>query len=259
MNCIFCKSDSSNSRSTEHIVPESLGNKEHTLPPGVVCDKCNNYFATKVEKYFLESDAIKSLRFEQMIKSKRNRIPPVDGFVSAKYPAKIFKKITDDYSFDFFLETNDAGLKHLQTAQQGNIYIPYNHKPPDKFLTSRFLAKMALELLADRLFKAKEDVQYIINEEQLDPIRYHAREGRIRKWPFYERRIYPANRHFKDKNGKLVQTLFELDILVTEKNEYYFIFALFGIELTINIGGPELEGYEKWLEKNNYVSPLYIN
>ena len=36
MNCIFCKSDSRESRSTEHVIPESLGNTEHTLPPGVV-------------------------------------------------------------------------------------------------------------------------------------------------------------------------------------------------------------------------------
>ncbi|HET8891812.1 MAG TPA: HNH endonuclease [Candidatus Angelobacter sp.] len=27
--CIFCKNDSSGSRSIEHILPESLGNKEH--------------------------------------------------------------------------------------------------------------------------------------------------------------------------------------------------------------------------------------
>lgn len=54
MNCIFCKEESSNSRSIEHIIPESLGNKDHVLPPGIVCDKCNNYFARKIEKKILE-------------------------------------------------------------------------------------------------------------------------------------------------------------------------------------------------------------
>jgi hypothetical protein len=55
MRCIFCKNDSSNSKSVEHIIPESLGNTTRTLPKGVVCDTCNNYFARKVEKPFLEA------------------------------------------------------------------------------------------------------------------------------------------------------------------------------------------------------------
>ncbi len=50
MRCIFCKNDSSSSRSVEHIMPESIGSKKRVLPCGVVCDKCNNYFARKVEE-----------------------------------------------------------------------------------------------------------------------------------------------------------------------------------------------------------------
>lgn len=38
MHCIFCKCDSTNSKSVEHIIPESLGNKSHILRPGIVCD-----------------------------------------------------------------------------------------------------------------------------------------------------------------------------------------------------------------------------
>lgn len=54
MRCFFCKEDSSSSKSIEHIVPESIGNKAFTLPCGYVCDKCNNYLAREVEKPFLE-------------------------------------------------------------------------------------------------------------------------------------------------------------------------------------------------------------
>lgn len=49
MQCIFCHKDSSTSKSIEHIIPESLGNKEHFLPKGYVCDECNHYFAIKIE------------------------------------------------------------------------------------------------------------------------------------------------------------------------------------------------------------------
>ena len=50
MQCIFCHKDTSLSKSVEHIIPESLGNKHHYLPQGYVCDQCNNYFSIKIEK-----------------------------------------------------------------------------------------------------------------------------------------------------------------------------------------------------------------
>ncbi len=63
MYCIFCKRDSTGSCSVEHIIPESLGNEEHVLPPGVVCGACNNYFASSIEQAVLESGAFKIARF----------------------------------------------------------------------------------------------------------------------------------------------------------------------------------------------------
>ena len=75
MRCIFCKSNSKSSRSVEHIIPESLGNLDHTLPRGVVCDSCNNYFARKVEKPVLDSPMMRLLRSERQITNKRRRFP----------------------------------------------------------------------------------------------------------------------------------------------------------------------------------------
>ena len=48
MRCIFCGSDTSQSTSVEHIIPESFGNSKAILRKGIVCDKCNNYFSRKV-------------------------------------------------------------------------------------------------------------------------------------------------------------------------------------------------------------------
>lgn len=73
MRCIFCKNDSGNSTSCEHIIPESLGNTTQILPPGVVCDKCNNYFSRKVEKPFLETQGIRDLRSFRFITSETLR------------------------------------------------------------------------------------------------------------------------------------------------------------------------------------------
>ena len=79
MRCLFCKQNSSDSISVEHIIPESLGNKTAILPKGIVCDKCNNYFARKVEKPFLETSAIKALRFREPIPSKKGVVPHLNG------------------------------------------------------------------------------------------------------------------------------------------------------------------------------------
>ncbi|WP_353957562.1 HNH endonuclease [uncultured Alistipes sp.] len=50
MQCIFCHKDASWPTNVEHIVPESLGNKDMCLPKGYVCDECNHHLAIKAEK-----------------------------------------------------------------------------------------------------------------------------------------------------------------------------------------------------------------
>jgi hypothetical protein len=48
-----------------------------------------------------------------------------------------------------------------------------------------------------------------------------------------------------------------VDILLTDQKKGYFIVAIFGLELTINYGGPDINGYLTWLSKHNNISPLY--
>jgi hypothetical protein len=75
VRCIFCKCDASDSRSVEHIIPESMGNAQHVLPPGVVCHSCNQYFARKVERPILESPMFLHIRSGMEVPNKRGRIP----------------------------------------------------------------------------------------------------------------------------------------------------------------------------------------
>ncbi|WP_395445858.1 HNH endonuclease [Caulobacter sp. UC70_42] len=71
MRCLFCKADSSRSRSVEHAIPEALGNRSFVLPAGVVCDGCNNYFAVKVEGPLLKTGSLRQLRARQGVPTKR--------------------------------------------------------------------------------------------------------------------------------------------------------------------------------------------
>jgi hypothetical protein len=49
--CLFCKSSDGDFTSREHIFPETVGNTDLAmLPPGVVCDRCNNGPLARLDK-----------------------------------------------------------------------------------------------------------------------------------------------------------------------------------------------------------------
>lgn len=57
--CIYCKREAAGAQEEYHIIPYSAGNivearyplDELILPTGLVCDKCNHYFGSKVETH----------------------------------------------------------------------------------------------------------------------------------------------------------------------------------------------------------------
>lgn len=73
-------------------------------------------------------------------------------------------------------------------------------------------------------------------------------------------------------NNELEQKIFEYDFLLIpiEKDidlkhldksidaYLYFIIALWGMEFAINMAGPEIDEYLKWLKEHDDVSPLYF-
>lgn len=79
MRCIFCKGPTNSSVSEEHIIPQSMGNTDHVLPQGAVCDQCNQYFSSKVERPVLDSGVFRHIRARMQIPSKRGRVPAWDS------------------------------------------------------------------------------------------------------------------------------------------------------------------------------------
>lgn len=254
MQCIFCKHDSSGSHSREHIVAESLGNTTAILPPGVVCDSCNNYFSREVEGPFLNSPAILGLRFQQVLPSKRGRVPPQEGLIDSRFPAIVVRYPKGPFVGSVF--TDLEGAHHILSHSQGTIEFPGGGSPPRDLVVSRFLAKAALETVAQRCMVAPGGQDYVVDEAQFDPIRRHAREGWPQSWPYHVRRIYRADRCITDSQGKPVQTVHERTILQTPFADFYFVLAIFGLELVINLGGAEITGYQQWLNATGGASPL---
>jgi hypothetical protein len=255
MRCLFCKGDSTDSRSVEHIIPESLGNHSHVLPRGVVCDRCNNYFSREVEKPFLEFPAMMAIRFREWLPSKRGVVPSSEAYLLPGVPAVIHPHRKGPFIAS--LELPPESVPALIGRSNGALILPPEPAFPDGSVLSRFMAKAGLEALAARVLDHQAGHEYFVDHQELDLVRDHARRGTTAKWPVHRRRIYDADRQWFEPAGPASQIVHEFDILVTDSNEYYFVLAVFGLELTINLGGPELEGYLAWLDTHCDASPLY--
>jgi hypothetical protein len=255
--CIFCKQDSSTSKAVEHIIPEALGNKEHILPRGVVCDSCNSYFGLKVEKPLLDSDYFRQARSRNLIYNKENRVPSISGVL---FPGFIPIEWDQAGHSVFAARERDTSklIDVLRDIQEGKLIVPMIEKP-DEHLMSRFLAKTALEVLASRLSVVPGGLEEVIDKRELDELRHYARFGTPPKlWPFNTRAIYPEGKMFVEGTQKY-EVLHEYTLLYTESRELYLVVVILGIEYAINMGEPETDGYVEWLREHSFKSPLYID
>lgn len=263
MRCIFCKRDSTKSRSIEHIIPESLGNTDHVLPRGAVCDTCNNYFARKVEGPLLDTHWFRHARSRQWVPNKRGLIPPIRGIVPA---ARMSADVWLDGSKLTFGGRNererDVLTDAILTGRARSVYIPII-EAIDPRLMSRFLAKVGLEVLTQRLLPVDGWNEEIVDMPALDPLRHFARVGdRPEKWPFSRRRIYGEDDVHGDGDG--YQVMHEFTILCEPLPEpghldLYAVVCIFGEEFAINLGEPEIASYERWLTAHDGTSPLYTS
>jgi hypothetical protein len=256
MTCIFCKNNSSDSKSIEHIMPESFGNKTYVLPKGAVCDKCNNYLSIKIEKKLLEQDFFKNLRHRNVIESKKGKIPkglaivPKTGFEAEI----IFNK---EYPI---VNVDKESFNAIMNGEVNELIIPFIPEPEKtNRIISRFLCKVGLEALGHRFMVQPGGLDYIVEETQFDPIREYVRYDKSKEyWVYNVRKIYSETEKFYSSDEeKYYDMLYEYDFLCTEHSEIYFVMILKGYEFTINMAGSCLEGYYDWLKTHNNESPLY--
>lgn len=267
MNCIFCHKDSTTSRSVEHIIPESLGNKKHILPQGFVCDSCNHYFAVKIEKDLLEQPYFLSLRSRNNIRTKKNKL------VKRKM---IFPEICDSSEISTE-ELNNGNILYIDNENVYNdiinkrthsmLELVYTEPQFPNTIMARFLAKCAMEYII-YIIKGEQRMAFIteVMYKQLKPIRMFARYG-IGNWSYSQRRVYNEGAIFTDEKCKFsYENLHEMFLFFRNykkigKNmiysEIYFATIIMGIEYVICITDPDISGYtQHWLKENNKKFPL---
>lgn len=271
--CIFCHEESSTSKSIEHIIPESLGNKHHFLPKGYVCDKCNNYFSIKIEKELLAQPYFVSLRFRNEILTKKGKLVKEKMiFPEAATMAEVTLQTTNTgilVSFDD--DTLYNSIKNGATKTMIGPYIPEPTYP--NMIMSRFLAKCAYEYFLYNMGKDNYDlcVQELLGKENdiLKNLREYARFGKGDYWQYSQRRIYSeGDIVLNQREDKFYERLHEMKFFTKDYNkklnniveaEIYYVMAISGIEYAICISDPDISEYQKWIEENKNFSPLRLD
>lgn len=268
MRCIFCKKDSTNSKSVEHIIPESLGNKNNILPMGVVCDNCNTYFGGKIEKNVLEMPYFKSLRGRLMIESKKGKIPSVSGITKNKENVEINFSSKSDTIIEV-IYNNDKTLNSILSSKE--LYVPLIPEPPQNDIyISKFLGLIAIEAFAQRVSSIENWQEDFIENSSLDELRNFVRYGKgYAIWPYLIRRIDSENQiEYCKESNSFSEKLNEYDFLIPDISSFdneihqvdnlYFVLSIMGIEYTINLTNGGLNRYISWLSENNNKSILQM-
>ncbi len=260
MNCLFCKLDTATSRSVEHIIPESIGNTTAVLPPGIVCDKCNNYFSVKIEGPLLDESYFRHMRYHTRIRTKKGNPPRIEGIhLDTLVSLNLYPNIDGQgASIGASYPHQEALLLDSLSSRGGFSFIVPFPTPPNEQLLSRLLGKVALEAYALHYLKEGLDVQELVHDAELDPLRDYVRRGfKPKIWPFNSRRLYDPEHHFTIPGQPPGAILCGWTAQQVTPEDPYFILELFGVEYALNIGFPEVDKYRRWLIDNANRSPLH--
>ncbi len=240
-------------------MPESLGSKKRTLPAGVVCDKCNNYFARKVEQPLLNHSWMRNLRAWHQVPNKKGSYPSMVGLIAGS-EVRVNWSCGEDGLPLISTERKNDNAELAQVISEGfeqPLIFTIEDDPPQKEM-SRFLCKMALEAVAEIFCNDLDQLDSIIDEPFFDNIRGYARHGmNFKEWPYSQRRVFPINTlMLHPETKKWVQAGFGCSLFINKRQETLFAFIFYGVEFVINVGGPSIAGYQEWLKIHNGISPL---
>ena len=198
--CPYCKnvilfdkdsSNESNSKSEEHIIPFSLGNEEIVIPKGIICDRCNNYFAREIEKPFLNNKTIKQMRSYHRIPSRKNKIPATRVNINGEYARMVFN-YKNNYAIINFDDLSNETISEFISNPPPFLSFDVNIDDlKDKYYVSRLLIKIFTEInlyYSIELMKPKENNWFLVFDKKMEELYNYVRFG-DRKKKLYDYKV----------------------------------------------------------------------
>lgn len=234
MKCIYCQKllNKSNTKSIEHIIPESLGNKSYTLSPNLICDNCNNYFAREIEKPFLELKPILVLRGLERIPNKKEKYKHVPILFEGYNTTLDYDKHSNSYFIGLPAEvilklTKKSSEKFI--SEKPNIETLLNNP-----IVSRFLCKIFSEYLIELLHKKYKRKIYLLKallkDDNLYSVFKYVRYGNKNHFYKYEVNEKQNYNFFLYGDG----TLAKIDF-IKENDLHIFMFSWSCLEFKLYI------------------------
>lgn len=162
MVCIFCKTTAGPFLSREHVAPESLGNTKFILPPGIVCDRCNNGPLALLDDHLIRQEYINFARTWFKVPNKTGAIPQTrlrnmnilhtDTGVRIELPNHSPKHVIQmppDENGEIHFKLNMRGRK--QTAKESRKLARALYKIALEFIAYDFGAEEALKEKYDEI------------------------------------------------------------------------------------------------------------
>jgi len=241
MKCIICDNENQ-SKSVEHIVSESFGNKDYVMQKGEICDVCNNKFS-KFEKKALANTVFAMERSRLGAKTKKGNTAKgkvdgleIEGSKNFEQNLITIKGISPDNLKDFDPKT---GIGHL--------YVSSFDK--SEFAISKLLLKTGIE----SIYKSQRKIYKKYNFQDLKD--YLKGESNI-DWAFivadFENNKFNSIPRFTDKY-KLKQKHCYLGISEIDNETVLFKFKYGAVSMMINLINRNTSWIESYYEKDNSI------
>jgi hypothetical protein len=171
--CIWChKKGADITFDISHVVPECIGNEQQTLPKGIVCKHCNQYFGSKVEPALLSDPWFHVRAVFLRLKDPEDRNDFRDRLFDASHTS--VEPVQRNLNIEAAIRELEISLA-VKDEIQGRLMKKYTYG--QLALLSRAVHKIAFESLAWVLYVKGIDESIDLFSSDFDHVRKWAREG----------------------------------------------------------------------------------